>query len=93
MYASALWTFRHVDITAKGYYGTGIFRHMDFLERWTFRQMEILAWWTFWHVEVLAQWTFRHMDISEQWTFQHRDFLALDVVARFFSAHFSSGIF
>jgi len=33
------------------------------------------------------------VDISAWWTFRHGDFLALDVSARVFGAHFCLGIF
>jgi hypothetical protein len=70
--------FGTVDISAREFFGTGHFGTGFFS---TFQVGNFLTW------------AFQQVDILAWWTFRLGDFLALDVSARIFSAHFSSEIF
>jgi hypothetical protein len=101
-----MWTLRHKDISAQGYFGLG-----DVSARGHFGTVDISARGFFgtghfgtgffspFQIGNFLTWMFWHgghfgtVDISAQWTFRHGDFSALDVSARVLSAHFSSWIF
>ena len=71
MYVSAPRTFRHMDVTAQGYFGTGTFRHGGHFGTWTFRHHGRFGTWKFRHDGYFGMWTFRRRGRFGTWTFRH----------------------
>jgi hypothetical protein len=96
MYVSAPWTFRHVDVTAQGYFGAGIFRPWG-----RFGTVDVSAHGRFGTVDVSAHGRFSSVDVSACGCFGTVDvsarghFGTVDISAREFfgTGHFGTGFF